>query len=129
MMLGLSKNEVLAQMDNIRTYADIGDFFDQPVYGYSMGMRARLGFSIAIYVDPDIILLDELLGVGDADFRQKSTATMRNKINGNKTIILVSHNMKVISETCDRVIWLNEHRVKMVGVTKNVLEVFMSENK
>lgn len=128
MMLGLSKGEILKRMDEIRAYADIGDFFDQPVHGYSSGMRARLGFSVATYADPDVILLDEVLGVGDADFRKKSALTMREKIKSKKTVVLVSHHMGLISEVCDRVVWLYEHRVKAVGETKEALEAFNKEN-
>ncbi len=112
MMLGLSKNEVLAQIDNIRAYADIGDFFDQPVHTYSAGMRARLGFSVAVYTDSDVILLDEVLGVGDQDFREKSQKTMQETINSDKTIVLVSHNTKLIEDVCDRVIWVKNGTIQ-----------------
>jgi lipopolysaccharide transport system ATP-binding protein len=115
-------------MDEIRSYAGLGDFFDQPVRSYSSGMRARLGFSVAIHVDPDVMLLDEVLGVGDADFRKKSALTMHEKINSNKTVVLVSHHMGLISRVCDRVVWLYDHGVKMVGETKEVLEAFKKEN-
>jgi len=129
MMLGLSKDEILKRMDEIRSYADIGDFFDQPVHGYSSGMRARLGFSVATYANPDVILLDEVLGVGDADFRKKSALTMREKIKSNKTVVLVSHHMGLIAEICDRVVWLDDHGIKMVGKTKEVLNAFRNGGK
>ena len=77
MMLGLTKSEVKNRIDDIREYSDLGEFFDQPVKSYSSGMRARLGFSIAIYVDPDIILLDEVLGVGDMEFNEKSCTQLK----------------------------------------------------
>jgi len=124
MMLGLSKSEIVDRMDEIEAYAGIGDSFDQPVGGYSSGMRARVGFSVAIHADADVILLDEVLGVGDADFKKKSTLTMHEKIKSNKTVILVSHNMGLISEVCDRVVWLHDHGVKMVGKTETVINKF-----
>ena len=106
MMLGLSKDKILAQMDNIRAYADIGDSFDQPIHGYSAGMRARLGFSVAVYADSDVILLDEVLGIGDQDFKEKSKKTMREIINSDKSIVMVSHNTELIENMCEKVIWI-----------------------
>jgi len=127
MMLGLTKEKILKKMDEIYNYADIGEFFDQPVRCYSSGMRARLGFSVAVHVDPDVMLLDEVLGVGDADFRKKSGITMREKIKSNKTVVLVSHNMGLIAEICDRVVWLHDRKVKMVGDTEHVLQIYKSQ--
>jgi lipopolysaccharide transport system ATP-binding protein len=124
MMLGLSKAEVLAQIDNIQTYADIGDFFDQPLQWYSTGMQARLGFSVAVYTNPDVILLDEVLGVGDQDFRKKSTRTMKEIIDTDKTIILVSHSMKLINDHCDRVLWLENGSVRAIGKPENVISQY-----
>jgi len=127
MMLGLSKNEVLAQIDNIRTYADIGDFFDQPVHTYSTGMRARLGFSVAVYIDSDVILLDEVLGVGDQDFREKSKKTMQEIINTDKTIVLVSHNTKLIEKVCDRVIWVKNGTIQNENDVSETLQNYINK--
>jgi len=121
MMLGLSKAEVSAQIENIQAYADIGEFFDQPLQWYSTGMQARLGFSVAVYTDPDVILLDEVLGVGDRDFRKKSTKTMKEIIDTDKTIVLVSHSMKLIEDHCDRVLWLEEGSVRVIGKPEEVI--------
>jgi len=121
MMLGLTKDEVLNGMDEIASYADIGSFFDQAVCTYSMGMRARLGFSVAIHVQPDVILLDEVLGVGDADFSQKSAQSMRDRIASNQTVVLVSHRMGLISSVCDRVIWIESGEIREVGETQQVV--------
>jgi lipopolysaccharide transport system ATP-binding protein len=115
MMLGLSKNEVLERLDNIRIYSDIGDFFEEPVSSYSSGMRARLGFSIAIHVNPDVILLDEILGVGDLEFRKKSSDTIKKIIKSDKTVVLVSHDGSVIRDLCDRVVWIGDMVTKMEG--------------
>ena len=124
MMLGLSKGEVIKRMDDIREYSDIGDFFDQPVNNYSSGMRARLGFSIAIYVNPDVILLDEVLGVGDIEFREKSTATIKGIMKSDKTVVLVSHNGSVIKQLCDRVVWIDDMKTKMVGEPDEVVSSY-----
>jgi len=121
MMLGLSKDEVLQRMDDIREYSDIGDFFNQPVNSYSSGMRARLGFSIAIYVNPDVILLDEVMGVGDIEFREKSRKTIKDIIKSDKTVVLVSHNSDMIRRLCDRVVWIEDMKTKMEGDPKTVV--------
>jgi len=126
MMLGLSKDEILKRMDEIEAYADIGIFFDQPVHGYSSGMRARVGFSVAIYADADVILLDEVLGVGDADFRKKSALTMREKIKSNKTVVLVSHDIRLISNVCDRVIWIRNGYAESVMDVDEIAESYLN---
>ncbi len=124
MMLGLSRRSILARMDEIEEYADIGGFFDQPVKSYSAGMRARVGFSIAIHVGADVILLDEVLGVGDIDFRAKSSATIREMMNSERTVVLVSHLPGLIKEVCNRVIWIDKGRVVQVGEPGMVLEQY-----
>jgi lipopolysaccharide transport system ATP-binding protein len=121
MMLGLTKREIEGKMKEIADFADIGEFFEQPVMHYSSGMKARLGFSIAINAKSDVILLDEVLGVGDADFKKKSTATMREVIKSDRTVVLVSHNIKLINSVCDRVVWLDNHEVKMVDCADEVV--------
>lgn len=124
MMLGLSKSEVVNRIDDIREYSDIGDFFDQPVNSYSSGMRARLGFSVAIHVDPDVILLDEVLGVGDIEFRQKSSDTIKSIIKSDKTVVLVSHNGAEIKKLCDRVVWIDNMKTKMEGEPGEVVSCY-----
>jgi lipopolysaccharide transport system ATP-binding protein len=124
MMLGLSKDAVLERLGDIQEYSDIGDFFDQPVNTYSSGMRARLGFSVAIYVNPDVILLDEVLGVGDIEFREKSGETIRSIIKSDKTVVLVSHDGGVIKRLCDRVIWVDDMRSKMEGEPEKVVSCY-----
>jgi lipopolysaccharide transport system ATP-binding protein len=129
MMLGLSKDEILAQMDNIRLYADIGEFFDQPVHGYSSGMRARLGFSVAIYVDPDVVLLDEVLGVGDELFRVKSLNTIKDLVRSEKSVILVSHQPAIHRQMCDRLVWIEGGVVQDAGEVETVLEKYLKYHK
>ncbi|MFW5450521.1 MAG: ABC transporter ATP-binding protein [Methylophagaceae bacterium] len=127
MMLGLSKSQILNKMDEIQIYADVGVFFDQPVQVYSSGMRSRVGFSIAIYTDADVILLDEVLGVGDTDFRKKSAKTMRDMIKSNKTIVLVSHSMKLIQEICDRVIFIDDGTSLETGNPSYIIEKYIEK--
>jgi len=129
MMLGIGKKEILSRMPEIEAYADIGAFFDQPVYAYSMGMKARVGFSIAIHARPDVILLDEVLGVGDADFRKKSAQSMRDRIDSHQTVVLVSHQMGLIGSVCDRVVWIEEGCVRDVGETQAVLADYKKSNQ
>lgn len=124
MMLGLSKQEVLDRMEDIRTYSDIGEFFEQPVHSYSSGMRARLGFSVAIHVNPNVILLDEVLGVGDIEFREKSNETIKNIIKSDKTVVLVSHDAGVIRNLCDRVVWIDGMETKMEGSPDAVMSSY-----
>lgn len=124
MMLGLPKSEVLERIDDIREYSDIGDFFDQPVYSYSSGMSARLGFAVAIHVNPDIILLDEVLGVGDIEFREKSSETIKNIIKSDKTVVLVTHSGAEIRKLCDRVVWIENMQTKMEGDPSEVVSCY-----
>jgi lipopolysaccharide transport system ATP-binding protein len=124
MMLGLSKSEVLERIDDIRGYSDIGDFFDQPVNSYSSGMSARLGFSVAIHANPDVILLDEILGVGDIEFREKSGETIKNIIKSDKTVVLVSHNGSEIKKLCDRVVWIENMQTRMEGSPDEVVSCY-----
>jgi len=128
MMLGLSKDEILKRMDEIRSYADIGDFFDQPVHGYSLGMRARLGFSVAVYIDPEVVLLDEALGVGDELFREKSSKTIIDLVQSDKSVILVSHQPAMHRKLCDRLVWIENGEVLGVGDVDLILNDYSKFN-
>ncbi len=121
MFMGLRKKEVHAKMEAIIEFAELGDFIDQPLATYSSGMVARLAFSVAFQADPDILLIDEVLGVGDAEFSQKSATAMQEKISSNKTIVLVSHNAAVIQQLCNRVVWIEDGVSKSEGETTTVL--------
>jgi lipopolysaccharide transport system ATP-binding protein len=124
MMLGMPRTSVMERLDAIREYSDIGDFFEQPVSSYSSGMRARLGFSVAIHVNPDVILLDEVLGVGDIEFREKSSKTIKNIIKSDKTVVLVSHSGNMIRRLCDRVIWIDNMKTRMQGHPNDVVACY-----
>jgi len=124
MMLGVTKERMLSLMDEIYHYTDIGTFFDQPVRGYSSGMRARLGFSVAYYTEPDVLLIDEVLGVGDADFKEKSSEALKKRIASNETVVIVSHNVATLEQLCDRVVWIEEGVVHMEGNATDVIDAF-----
>jgi lipopolysaccharide transport system ATP-binding protein len=124
MFMGLRKREIQARMEAIINFAELGTFIDQPIATYSSGMVARLGFSVAFQVDPDILLIDEVLGVGDAEFSQKSARVMQEKIRSNKTIIFVSHHAVLIQQLCDRVVWIEDGTSKAEGDTASVLKEY-----
>ena len=127
-MMGMTKTQVDGIIDDIIGFADIGDFIDMPVRIYSSGMRARLGFAIAIHSDKDIVLIDEIMGVGDAAFRQKAEAEM-NRIIGEKTVLLVSHSMFTIEKFANRVMWLNRGVLAAIGEPKEVIAQYLAESK
>ncbi len=130
MLLGFPKEKIQEKMDDIIQFAELGQFIDMPVKTYSSGMFSKLAFSITAILEPEIMLVDEVLSVGDAKFRKKSGAKMQQLIkDANRTVILVSHNSDTIKRFCDRVIWLHEGEIKMIGKTAEVMpayEEFMS---
>ncbi len=125
MLLGATKDEIISRMDDIVHFSELNGFFDEPVSTYSTGMRARLGFSVAYHVEPDIILLDEILGVGDEAFRQKSTAAMKERIRSDKTVVLVSHSVPLLKEVCDRVLWIEDGMTREQGDVTKVADSYL----
>jgi lipopolysaccharide transport system ATP-binding protein len=103
MLLGYTKRQVENRLAEIQAFSELGHFMSQPIKTYSSGMRSRLGFSLAMYMTPDVLLLDEVLSVGDKDFRKKAESEMYKKFNSGQTIVLVSHSENQINRTCDRV--------------------------
>ncbi len=122
MLLGATKKEICGRMDDIVAFSELNGFFDEPVNTYSTGMRARLGFSVAYHVEPDVILLDEVLGVGDEAFRQKSTDAMKKRIQSDKTVVMVSHSAPLLKEMCDRLVWIEDGKTHAQGPVPDVLE-------
>ena len=114
-LLGFTNNEMQEKFDRIVDFAELWEFIDVPVRNYSSGMAARLGFSVATDIDPDILILDEILSVGDESFQRKSMARMEDFRDHGATIILVSHNMETISSMCHRAVWLDHGQITMVG--------------
>jgi teichoic acid transport system ATP-binding protein len=127
-LIGLSRAQIDGMIDDIIGFAELGDFIDMPVRTYSSGMRSRLGFSIAMHSHKDIVLIDEIMGPGDAAFRQKAEAEM-SRIIGEKTVVLVSHNMEIIEKFANRVIWLNRGVLAAAGDPKDVIEQYLAESK
>ncbi len=106
MLLGETRKEMDYRLEAIKEFSELGDFFEQPVYSYSSGMVARLGFSVAIKTMPDVLLLDELLAVGDVNFRKKSRMATEQMIQSGRTVVIVMHNRALINKISDRVIEL-----------------------
>lgn len=131
LLLGYSEDEIRDRMDDIVAYAELGDFIDQPLVGYSAGMRARLGFSVCYFLEPDVLLIDEALGAGDVEFRRKSAQAMKEKIVSDQTVVLVSHEAKTIRNLCDRAVWIEDGKSVMEGDAAAVVkayENFVKEN-
>lgn len=121
MLLGLSRKEIEAKLSEILEFAELENHLNVPIGTYSTGMVARLGFSIAMQIDPDILLIDEMLAVGDAGFRQKSAAVLRERMQSEKTVVLVAHNDQVIRELCNRVLWIEDGKSRACGAADDVL--------
>jgi lipopolysaccharide transport system ATP-binding protein len=128
MLLGMSRKEITNRIGAIMEFAELGDFFDQPLRTYSTGMRARLGFATAIQVNPDVLLVDEVLGVGDEKFRAKSSSEMKKLIKSDKTVILASHIISTIKDLCDRVVWIENGLVRHVGEAHATLDLYVQKN-
>ena len=124
MLLGMRRKEIESIMDEVIEFSELEEFIDDPVKSYSSGMRARLGFSVAYQADPDILLIDETLGVGDARFAKKSSRALRKRIRSNKTVVLVSHNAKLVRRLCDRVVWIDKGETVLQGDTDTVLDAY-----
>jgi lipopolysaccharide transport system ATP-binding protein len=123
--LGMKIPEIQRKFDEILAFSEIEQFIDTPVKYYSSGMYVRLAFSVAVHLTPEILLLDEVLAVGDAEFQQKSYVKMKELLNSGATIIFVSHNEKAIKEICRRAIWLSHGEIKMDGPSNTVVESYM----
>ena len=121
---GLSRKQMAAKYEEIADFAELGDFMDMPMRTYSSGMYGRLAFSVATSMDPDILLIDEALSTGDARFKQKSFAKMRELCGEARTIVLVSHGLRSIREICDEVIWMDEGRIAMHADADDVIEAY-----
>ena len=119
-ILGYFKEYLESKYDEIVEFAEIQDFIDMPIRNYSSGMMARLAFSIASVVQPEILIVDEILAVGDVAFQEKSFNRMKELMTGGATVLFVSHDLEKIEEMCDKVIWLQRGKVVMYGDTEEV---------
>jgi lipopolysaccharide transport system ATP-binding protein len=121
----IAKRKILSLMPGIIEFADIGDAIHDPLVTYSTGMRARLGFAIAYHLKPDLLLIDEVLGVGDIDFQYKSERLMKNKIQSDQTVVLVTHDPDLVRSVCTRVLWIENGRLQSVGPTDQVVDEYL----
>jgi len=124
-ILGMSRKEVSRKFDEIVEFSGVEQFIDQPVKNYSSGMYVRLGFAIAINVDPDILVVDEVLAVGDQDFQDKCYRKFADFREAGKTVILVSHSMATVQSMCDRVAWLDHGELKAVGEAEGTVAAYL----
>lgn len=125
MLLGFSGQEVRDKMDEIIEFANLGKFIDMPVKTYSSGMYSKLAFSITAVLETDIMLIDEVLSVGDAKFKKKSYKKMQELImDENRTVVIVSHSTETLEKLCTSLLWLHEGEIKMQGDTKTVLDAY-----
>lgn len=123
-ILGYSKDFLLDKYDEIVEFSELGKFIDVPIRNYSSGMLMRLAFSIATVVNPEILIVDEILAVGDDKFQAKSKARMLELMSGGTTVLFVSHSLSQIREMCNKVVWLENGSVKMVGDTKSICDEY-----
>ena len=128
-VLGFSHTEMENKMDEIIEFSELGDFMDTAIKNFSSGMLARLGFSIATNVRPEILIVDEILGVGDFLFQQKCERRINDMMSGGTTVIIVSHSIDQIKRLCDRVVWLDKGKVKLIGETQIVCNEYSEIKK
>ncbi|MDD6628380.1 MAG: ABC transporter ATP-binding protein [Lachnospiraceae bacterium] len=123
MLLGFTEQEIEEKMQEIIDFAEIGEFIDRPVRTYSSGMHSKLAFAITAMLETDIMLVDEVLSVGDEKFRKKSLEKMKNLILDQKrTVIIVSHDRATLQELCDKILWIHDGEVKELGEPETVLQ-------
>ena len=124
MLLGCSLDYVREHMDAIIEFSELGDFIDRPVRTYSSGMYSKLSFAVTAILDTDIMLVDEVLSVGDERFRKKSYKKMEELMMSDRTVLIVSHATDTLKKFCDRVLWINDSRFMMIGETAEVLAAY-----
>jgi len=128
-LLGLSQKMIDQRFDRIVEMSELGEFINAPVRTYSAGMKARLGFSVAVHIDPDVLMLDEVLGVGDAAFRAKTGSILQQLQDEHKTILIASHDMALIQEKCHRALWLDKGRIRLDGLPAEVTQTYLESTK
>lgn len=127
-ILGMRKKEIEAKLDAIVAFAGVERFLDTPVKRYSSGMFLRLGFAVAAHLEPDVLLVDEVLAVGDAAFQKKCLSAMDEMRSGGRTVLFVSHNMAAIENLCSRAVWIDEGQVRLDGRPKDVIEAYLASS-
>ena len=126
---GATRKQAQSCLEGIKEFAELGDSFEEPVKTYSAGMRARLGFTTALLTHVDILLIDEVLSVGDARFREKARLALKQRITGDQTVVFVSHMNAQVEELCDRALWIDGGRIISEGDTARVLREYMAHIK
>jgi len=124
-LLGHTEAEVRARLDEITAFSELGDFIKMPIRTYSSGMQVRLAFSIAVHTSPEVLLIDEVLAVGDESFQKKSGKALLDLIKGGATTVYVSHSMEAIRKTCNRAIWLEQGEIRAEGEAGQVAEEYL----
>ena len=126
-ILGYSEEFLKGKYDEIVEFSELGQVIEVPIRNYSSGMLARLAFSIATVVNPDILIVDEILSVGDVAFQEKSKKRMLHLMGGGTTVLFVSHSIEQIREMCDRAVWLDQGLIKMMGKAEDVCQAYISQ--
>ena len=126
-VLGYDKKFLKSKVDEIIEFSELGEYIDIPIKNYSSGMLAKLGFSIATIVDPDILIIDEVLGVGDVTFRKKSSDKIKSLMDGKTTVLLVSHSIGQIRELCDKAIWIDKGELREMGEVNEVCDHYLKD--
>ena len=125
-ILGMSRAEITRKFDEIVDFAGVEKFLDTPVKRYSSGMYVRLAFAVAAHLEPEILIVDEVLAVGDAEFQKKCLGKMEDAARGGRTVLFVSHNMGAIGALCPRTIYFNNGRIKCMGATSDIIPAYLS---
>ena len=127
-ILGFTKKNIQSRFDRIVAFAELDEFIDTPVRNYSTGMISRLGFAIATDVQPEILIIDEVLSVGDSDFQQKSSQRIKQFCDSGTTILLVSHELDAVEKMCHRVAWLDHGQIKGIGPAKKIIADYKNQD-
>lgn len=126
-VLGFEKEFLVEKMDEIIEFSELGEYIDIPIKNYSSGMISKLGFSIAALLEPDILIIDEILGVGDVNFRKKSSDKIKSLMESGTTVLLVSHSIPQIREICDKAIWIDNGEVKGIGEVNTICDAYLKD--
>lgn len=127
-VMGIGPKELKSRFDEIVSFAEVGDFIGMPVKYYSSGMQARLAFSVSLSAVPDIVLIDEVLAVGDEAFREKCIGRLGSFVHGGGTILLVSHELDTVAEVCHKAVWMEDGLIRMTGPAREVVEAYRAES-
>lgn len=126
-LLGMSRKEINNKIKKIVEYSELGERINRPLFTYSSGMRSRLAFSVSVFSEPDLLLIDEAMSAGDKEFRKKSSITLKEMINSSAAVVLVSHEQNYLRKICNKAIWFDDGNVKEIGECKKVLEKYADQ--